>query len=278
MIKKVRTILLTSILLLCTMVIPAKQRAFSNVDIGTEVKNEVLPTLDGGKQGFLGDKEKVNVFFFFKPNQESSVTFLRELQALHLEMEERPVYWSAIVSDRHATDTIRTVVTENKLTVPVLLDHEDKLFGTLGVALHPVVGMTDGDHVLRVYLHFRKVNFIQLVRAHVQHLLGDINDEELARILKPEAVVQGGDSVAAQRLLKMAKMLFKAGKIEKALSRTSKSLEKDPSFVPAYLLLGKIQMAKNDKVAAAQAFRKALELEPGNAEAQQGLQLCQENG
>ena len=241
---------------------------------GEPVANVELPTLVGDLAPLLGEDEAVSVFVFFKPEQEHSRSLLADVSGLQREFAGEPVHWAAVVSDRFDKARSADLFAALGLEIPLLFTVQDSLFGALDVALLPVVGVTDNDHILRAYLPYRKVNYAAAIAAHVRHALGEISAEELAEILSPHAVVQGGRDLEARRCLKLAQKLFESGRDEMALAQALKSLERDSTLVGAYDLVGKIRLAQEDFVAAALAFEKAIALSPEDSTAQAGLQAC----
>lgn len=68
-------------------------------------------------------------------------------------------------------------------------------------------------------------------------------------------------------------LLRQAGYDEKAIEVLQDAIREDPEFVPAYVLLGALYQAAGSNTQAEKFFRKALEIEPENMEALQGLGL-----
>ncbi|MBI5385151.1 MAG: tetratricopeptide repeat protein [Verrucomicrobia bacterium] len=244
--------------------------AFAHAQVGSTIDNVEMPTLAGGKQ-FLLSNASANVFVFFKPGQEHSRTTLTQIAASAKDMATQSVHWVAIVSDRFLTPEVEALVQETGLTMPVLIDAGDTLYGKLGVALTPVAGITDKDHKLVAYQPFSKVNYVEVVRARVRHLLKEITDEQLQAVLQPPAATQGGAASVARRYLKLAEKLLQAKNHGKALESVRKSLENDPALAAAHTLLGQILLAQDKPDDARKAFARALELDPNDAKASEGL-------
>jgi tetratricopeptide (TPR) repeat protein len=248
--------------------------AFSHAAVGDKIESRELPAFGGGEKPFLGDA-RANVFFFVRPDQEHSRQVLAELASLTEDLAGRSVYWTAIVSDRFSEDEIRTAVEGAGLDIPVLIDEGDALYGELGAALHPVLGIADQDHVLVAYQAFRKIHFRELLRARVRHQLGEITDEELARVEDPPRTDLAGRDDGAERHLRFARMLLQAGKADQALESIARSLEIDPEQAPAHALAGSILAGRGDCAGALEAFERALALDPGEPSAMEGKAACE---
>jgi len=71
-----------------------------------------------------------------------------------------------------------------------------------------------------------------------------------------------------------ARELQAQGQLDDALTYFALALEDNPTLVTAYLGMGEIYRVKNNNLAAAQAYGKAAEIDPGNFEAQYGHGLA----
>ncbi len=248
--------------------------AYTHAQLGTVVENLEMPTLAGGTDHLLTNAT-VNILIFFRPGQDYSRIALKELTTVDQELASKPVHWVGIVSDRADKADVQSLVKEAGLSMPVLVDVGDVLYGKLGVAQVPVTVICDQQHRIVAYQPFTKVNYAAVVRARVRNLLKEISDEELAAVLNPPAALTDSDEAAARRRLKLAAMLFQAKSYEKALENVDISIEKNPSAA-AYSLRGDILVAQHKCSEAVSAFDQALKLEPQNASALQGMKTCQE--
>ncbi len=255
------------------LVLSVSSWSFTNVSIGSTIASAEMPTLDGGTHPLLGN-ERVNVVLFFRPDQEHSRKILREVGLLVQEFEGKSVHFVAIVSSLYNRERVREVVDRAELDIPVLVDGNDALSGKLGVPLHPVVGITDQDHVLKAYQYFTKINFSNFLRAHILYELEEISEAKLDKALNPPRAVKNGSFDPAQANLKLSRMLFKAGNLEKALERARKSLEHNPDQAEAHALEGAILAAQDDCPGALAAFERALGLDPGQSIALEGKKAC----
>jgi hypothetical protein len=254
----------------------AAPAATAGLSVGEPVPKVVLPRLGGGESALLGADTPVSVFVFCKPGQEHSHDLLKELNRLRASLPADSVHWTAVVSDRFPVAEIEELRAATECDAPVLLTKADSLFGAWDIALLPVVGVADGEHVLRALVPYRKVNYVAAIEAHVDHLLGRISTEELERVLAPPAVALGGEHQEACRFLKLAERLWAKGSAEAALGQLRQCLAKDSTVVAAHVLAGEIRLSQGEVEAAADAFERALALEPENEAARVGLDSCRE--
>ncbi|MBI5921636.1 MAG: tetratricopeptide repeat protein [Betaproteobacteria bacterium] len=241
--------------------------------LGTLVGNAEMATLAGGKDQAL-KKVEANVLVFFRPNQERSLGALRELAQCQSGFTGKSVHWVAIVSNSAPTESIAALLRDTGFNAPVLLDRDDALYGSLGLALHPVVVIVGSDQKLVAFEPFRSVDFCTVVAARIRHLLREISDEELNQALTPAKSIQGGSDQVAKRYRAFAEALFKDKNYDKALENVRKSLDKAPLLAPAHALLGEILAAQGNCAEAIPAFNQALTLDAANTPAKEGLERC----
>jgi tetratricopeptide (TPR) repeat protein len=232
-----------------------------------------LAKLDGGSAPYIGDA-KANVFVFFRPEQENSASALRQLQEAKTRLGERSVHWTTIVADTYPRESISRLVDEIGVDMAVLLDHDNELYGRLGVILHPVIGVADSEHVLRAYVPFRKLNLAVQVDAQVKHVLGEITDEQLEAVLNPQPIELGGNGTVAKRNLRMGQMFLKMKKYDAALQAAAKSMELDPELAGPYGLTAAAYAEQGDCEQAVPALRRALELDAEEPMAKAAAERC----
>ena len=246
---------------------------YTHAQLGTVVQDVEMPTLAGGREHLLNDAT-ANVLVFFRPGQDYSRMALKELAGVEKELAKKPVHWIGVVSDRADKAEVQSEVKEAGVSMPVLIDTGDVLYGKLGLAQVPVTLLFDQQHRLVAFQPFMKVNYAAVVRARVRNLLKEISDEELVAVLNPPAALTDSEEAAASRRLKLAAMLFQAKSYDKALESVDVSIEKSPSAA-AYALRGEILSAQSKCSEAVAAFEQALKLEPQNPRALQGMKTCE---
>ena len=241
--------------------------------IGTPVPNAEMPSAAGGKAQALQAVE-ANVLVFFRPNQERSLGALKELAQCQKAFADKSVRWAAVVSASVVAETAATMVRDSGFAAPVLIDTGDALYGSLGLALHPVVVIVDKENKLAAFEPFRAVNYCSVISAHLRYVLREISAEEMRKALDPPKAVEGGNGQVAKRYRALAEALFKSGNLEKALESARKSVERDPALAAGHALIGEILRAQGHCADALQAYAQALALDAANASAGEGRERC----
>lgn len=240
---------------------------------GTPVADREMPAFEGGRARLLRDAA-ANVLVFVRANQKRSLGALKELSMCRQSLAKRPVRWVAIVSDADSRDSVAALFRDSATTMPVLIDESDALYGSLGVALHPVVVVIGADRKLAAFEPFRAINYCAVVTARVRHALREMSDDDLQRALAPPKAAIGGNAQVALRYHALAEALFKAGNHAKAIEAVRKSLDKDPGRAQAHVLLADILAAQGRCAEASEAYGRAREIDPSNREAIEGPGRC----
>jgi hypothetical protein len=256
---------------------PLAGYAFTNVELGQKVESPSMPTLGGGTHELVARKALANVFIFFRPEQEHSAETLRAMAQCEKDFAGKPVHWVAIVSGSYPADQVTAFVRATGIRMPVLVDEGDRLYGALGVRLHPTIGIADGDATLLAYEPFRKVQYCDIVRARIRHALHEIDAAEVEKVVRPDRALMPNDvnGAVANRHVKMGRMFAKAKSWAKAEEAAREALAKEPTFAPAHVLLGDALAAQGDCAAAAKAYDAALKLDPAAPGATDGKKACQ---
>jgi len=243
------------------------------VQVGDRVDDVELRTLDGGRDHLVAKGARVNVFVFFRPQQERSRDTLVDLAGCEKEFTGKPVRFVGVVSDAWPADEVRAFVRDAGVKMVVLVDEGDALYGKLGIRLHPVIGIVDAGRKLAAFEPFRQINYCDRVKVRIRLALGEATEADVARVDQPERTVTHTEGGVARRHLNFARQLHRIRQEEKALEEVRKSLAFAPG-ADAYGLQGEILAALGRCPEALRAFEAALKIEPANAAAKDGKRSC----
>jgi tetratricopeptide (TPR) repeat protein len=249
-------------------------RADRRVQVGDRVDDAELRTLDGRRDRFLAQGVRANVFVFFRLQQDRSLDTMKDLARCEKEFAGKPVRFVGVVSDSWPAGEVRDFVREAGVSMPVLVDEGDALYGKLGIRLHPVIGIVDGKHKLVAFEPFRQINYCDRVKVRIRWALGEVTEADVARVDEPERTpLPHSDAGVARRHLNFARQLHRIGQEEKALEEVKKSLVLAPT-ADAYVLQGELLVALRRCPDALRAFETASKLEPASAAARDGKKSC----
>ncbi len=240
---------------------------------GTQVEQVTLARFGGGTARLLGEGT-VSIIVFFRPGQDHSRDALRMMAQCEKELAHEPVHWTAVVSGSASAEAISAEVKDSGIAMPVLIDKGDLVYAGLRVILHPVVVITDKQGRLAAYEPYQRINYCNVVRAHLAHVLGELGDAGLDAVLHPPPSTQGGDLAVAQRNLRLGQKHLEVKRYPQAATAAGKAIALDGKLVDAHVLLGQALAGQGDCKRARAAFDRALALDKSNAAALQGKQDC----
>lgn len=251
-------------ILVSTAVWPLTGFAFANVAVGDVLENAELPTLDGGKHAFLSRKHLANVFVFFRPNQDHSLETLKAMATCEKEFASRSVHWVAVVSSSWDVEEVRAVVREAGIAMPVLVDKDDELYGRLGVRLHPAIGVVNEKLELLAYEPFHKINYCDRIRGKIRYALHEIDLAEVHQTEHPPKALFPNEIKGAveHRHVRMGENFLRSKQYDRAAAEANGVLKTNPSYAPAYALLGDALAAQGKCLDAVKAWDLARKLDP----------------
>lgn len=252
---------------------PPLAEAFA--EVGKRLEPVELPVLTGGKAPLVASSSRVNVFLFFRADQDRSIQAIRQLVACEKELGGKGVRFVLVASGSAAPADVQAALAQAGARLTVLLDPGDKLYDALQVRMYPVAGVTDGKGVLQAMEPYRQVEFGDVLRARIRFALGEIDRAALQAALDPAAApMPGEDPVAkAMRDVKMARKLIEFGQLEAAVKQAQKALEQAP--VPEAFPLLAVAYARLGKCAdARRALDQAQAALPDSKDLPEARALC----
>lgn len=214
---------------------------FAHAQVGDVIEPVLLPDVEGELHPFIGEAD-VNVFILFNPQKPHSRNSLRKISDVIKKWSDHSVEWTAILSDRFPASETMDFFEEAEFESRILIDRQDDLYGSLGVALYPVIGITDKNHVLRHYLPFRKVNYASVLDAAIREVLGQIDRAAFDKVLNhPESEVDKTRLRKKGARLGLARELITRGCLDEAKEMVLLHLEEWPEDPPALEILSSIE-------------------------------------
>jgi len=147
------------------------------------------------------------------------------------------------------------------------------LYEKVGLIVCPTTLLFDSKGKLRFVVASHSRRFRQVVRAHLDFLLGEIDEQAMSKQINSKIRRIEPDLVAAWRMYNLGVQLQAEGKTDEAASIFEKTIAKYPSLVEARCALGFLKFAAGDSNNAAKQFQAALANKPGFPMAQLGLAI-----
>lgn len=262
---------------LTTLVTPA---VAARSALGATVSPHTVKRVDGKGTTALHVKDAVSAVLFFTPDHAPSGEALDAVERCRASLEEAPVRWVALVSDRYRPADLRDTLARPGRTVDVAYDAGDAIYAELRVHVRPTAAIIDGAGRLVDWQPYESVGFGDKLCARVRHAAGLLDDAGLDEVLNPQRSTEERDPKAAKahRYLKLGERLFAAGQLDKAEKMVRESLAAYEPVAAAHGLLGAILRANGDCPGALVAFERALVLAPDDAAAAAGRAACKQDG
>jgi tetratricopeptide (TPR) repeat protein len=240
---------------------------------GDRIEDAELRGIDGTRHHLLGQGARASVVVFVRPDQEHSLDTLHEVATCETDLAARGVHWVAVVSGSTDPGEAQALVAATGIKMPVVFDEGDRVYGRLGVKLHPTVEVIDGAGKLSGTEPFRAINYCDRVVARIRFVMGEISAAQLAQAQDPPDSGTRTDAGVARRHANLARRFLALGQLKEALAEVQQSLMIAPSG-EAYVLQGQILARQGNCKDATRAFQVALKLEPANGEARSGSKGC----
>lgn len=252
----------------------AEVKALRNIDIGDTYLPFCVQQLNGEQICSSKYEDNILVASFVKMGQKSSLKILLKMQELYTLYKMKNVSIICIVSGETDVPELVAYAERNKLTLPLLLDENRNLYGTFGVIAYPTIVVFGKSQKLQYVFGSNTINIKKRVSGCVKYLLGEIEVNELERILHPVVEEVDPESARSQRYYKFSKNLFAKQHYSQAKRIVTLSLKNYPDHALSYSLYGYILIQEENYKLGLKQFEHALEFDPHLEEAKTGRQIC----
>ncbi len=242
---------------------------------GSPVPDFDLPRLGGGQSNVLGAKRQVAVIVFWSTDteskQERALQLLRTLQAAGERYASHGVSVRSVNVDRNNRESLKQLIEQEGITLPVLLDENEEVYGAYGIFILPTVAIVDRDGTLSTAMGYSH-NIGESIIGEIEILLGLKTREQLENELSPEETVEAPDNVKkAARRVSLGRSLAENRLLSMAQSEFEQAVELDPHNVEAHAELGSLYVRQKDYDKALEELGKAVELDPESVAAHVSL-------
>jgi peroxiredoxin len=238
--------------------------AFKRTVVGQEIDGFVLPTLDGEEVELypsLGTKATLVIFWAaWSPR---SAEILKDAQAMFTEHGTTEFNVMAVNVEHPEwvpgeASKIKAVGDDAGATYKMVLDKDLEVFNHYGVVAVPSSMILDKDgKVLNMLSGYASMTKDDL-KDGVLKALGKYIDPEIAKKADPNVYKPKGK---AARHYNMANRLVKKKRHKRALKPIMQALKEDPDYADAYRVLALIHEKTGESDKAAEAVKKADELD-----------------
>jgi tetratricopeptide (TPR) repeat protein len=236
------------------------------VQVGDSAPNFELDTLSGGRAELLGGDGKITVILFwgadYEDKRKRAVALLQTLQDINANYAESGVVVTSVNIDRTDETILKTLVEDNGITVPVLLDKQQEVYGAYGLFVSPTIAIIDRDGTLETAVGYtRRIG--KMTTGRVQVMLGLKTEEELDDEVNPEEVVEVPDNIKKSGIrLNLGRKFLERRLIDMAGVEFVKAVELNPENAEAHTELGGFYIRKGELEKADSELAEAVRLTP----------------
>jgi tetratricopeptide (TPR) repeat protein len=245
------------------------------VQPGSPLPPFTLPVLGGGEADVIGGDGQITVILFWSTDSESKlergVELLHTLQAIGENYGDKGIVVRSVNIDKNNRDVVRQIMERDGITVPVLLDEKEKLYGAYGLFILPTVAIVDRDGTLKTAAGYTR-SIAENITGEIEIMLGLRTAEDLEKSLNPEEVIEAPDNILkAQRHLNLGRKFLERSLLDMAGDEFAKAVELDPLNAEAHAELGAFHTRREQYDTALAELEKAVELAPDLVQARFAL-------
>jgi tetratricopeptide (TPR) repeat protein len=261
--------------LLAALVAAPLGAAQAHAELGRVVEDVELERAGGGREGLLAPGAQATAILFVRAGQERSLDALRAVARCQQVLLGRPIRFVALAAADTPAAAAQALAGAAGGGLPLLLDAGEAVYQHLGVRHHPVVFLLDARRAVAAFEPYRQIDFGPVVEARLRHLLGELDEAALARVLEPPRNTMPGDDPrdVSARDVNLGRRQLHIRQYAKALASARKALERAPS-AGAFALMGDVQASQGDCRQALRQYEQALKLDPAERHALAGRQAC----
>ena len=242
--------------------------AFKNIKVGDQALPMQLEDLEGQEHSLAKYREsKAILLFFWATWSQRSLTELADLKKFQAEYGDKGLQILAInVENQKMSDEdlrqIRSVLEENEISYPVLIDQGLKTYNEWGVIATPTTAIVSTDGVVIFDLSSYPTSAYLDMEQSIQKALGLYVEEEKAADVEPSYVPKR----EALLHLGLGKRHAQKGFMTKALPELEKAAIADSGWAEPQMYLGFVHFRMGESEKASASLEKASQLDPERLE------------
>ena len=238
--------------------------AFKNIKVGDQALPVQLEDLEGQEHSLAKYRESEAILLFFWATwSQRSLTELADLKKFQAEYGDKGLQILAInVENQKMSDEdlrqIRSILEENDISYPVLIDQGLKTYNEWGVIATPTTAIVSTDGVVIFDLSSYPTSAYLDMEQSIQKALGLYVEEEKAADVEPSYV----PTREALLHLGLGKRHAQKGFMTKALPELEKAAIADSGWAEPQMYLGFVHFRMGESEKASASLEKASQLDP----------------
>lgn len=242
-----------------------------SIPLGTSAPDFTLMSLDGDLISLKEQKGQVVVLIYWRTDHKRSLLALKDGSEVVTSLKNKELKIISIIADTDDKEKARTVLSENKINFPVIVDKDRNIYSAYGIRVYPTTIIVDKEGVVFKDIPSHPLTYKKYLRGHIMKALGEIDEAGLQKMLDTHREKKDENTLEAERLYNLAMKFTKSSLQDMALNTAMKSIEVKPDMAKSHILLGFLYLEAEKTDSALESFNKALSLDPKSKEAQTGL-------
>jgi peroxiredoxin len=242
---------------------------FRNVNRGEPFPAFKLPAIDGSIVDSESMKGSVVVLLCLSAEQRRSELAAMDSDAVVLDLASESVKVVHVTADVIQKAYFEKFRQERGIRAPLALDAERMLYGKLGLIVFPTTAVIGKDGKLANVIALHDNRYKHVLDAEVRHALGQMSDEELAKRLAEQPTSDSSPKSASSAHRALARSLREKGRLDAAKDELKKALELDPQNAEIMLDMAELALSSRDLDGADASVQKVLTIQADHRRARQ---------
>ncbi len=242
-----------------------------SIPLGEAAPDFTLRSLEGDSVSLSEYKDSVVVIIYWRTEHKRSLQALKDGFDIISSMKKKEVKIISIIAGSEDKEKARTMLSDQKMPIPVLVDSNRQLYSDYGIRVYPTTLIIDKEGVLVKDIPSHPLSYKKLLKGHLSKALGEIDDAGLAEMIDSHKVKTDPATLESERLYNLATKFTKAGLYDMAVNSAKKAIAVKPEIEKNYTLLGFLYLETDEADGALEMFTKAVALDPESKEAKTGL-------
>ena len=242
-----------------------------NIPAGEAAPDFNLTSLDGEQQSLSKNDGKVTVLMYWRTDHKRSLLALKDARDVMKKLEGKNIRVITIVAGTDRLDQVKSIVADNKMDFPVVVDHGRQFYSDYGIRVYPTTVIVDKEGIITHSIPSHPLTYKKLFEGYIMKALGEIDESKLNDMLSPHNKEVDKTLLDSLRLYNLAMKFTENGMIDLAVNSAMKSIEVKPDLLKGHVLLGFLYLEQEDPDSALATFNKALDLDSHSNDAKTGL-------
>lgn len=245
-----------------------------NVKHGDPVPTIKLPAIDGSIVDTSTLRGSVIVIVCLAAEQRRSELAAAESAQVIREFASDKVKLLHVTADAIQKPYFEALRQQQNIEAPLLFDPDRSLYAKLGLIVFPTTVIVEPKGNLDSAISLHGSDYKTLLDANIRHALGELSDDQLKERIAAQPSSEASPKSAASAHRSLARLMREKGMPDSARAELGKALDLDPGNIEAQLDLADLNIASGDYPAADAALARVIADQPQHLRAREMQGEC----